>query len=429
MPLVSEASVYELIYDIHQVTEISEDKPEIKKKDYVIVVTIAPSNISIKNHQAEIIYDLNNLAITTIDHDNKKYTQHSFYPEVIFRGKEMFNRLEMNIMLATFKNQEITRAQNEFAVESLFGVKLRNALEKEIKEETNGNTHNFIFGGKQTVSITFDNTTINDTLKNSFQKFIVYHLHLHPSIRNKILNYNKLFSSLTYTYEDLNKTITTRMLLKSVKERDDNPITVPTAYQKIYGENIKKSSILIKAHSKSGMISEKQYKDEIDILIDQKKYLDAFLAIHEYIFQYESKPIEQFKKVMAASGENSQVYQLAKSLEPHTKEEVEQSIKLISELTKQNLKHHYILKVFLANIYGSQKAYNTAYSYFDQALERNPFMCSVYLDYSQLLLEDYETYLAWQLIEAVRDFMPSYSRLAIFTQMEERMKQLNPEFF
>ncbi len=185
----------------------------------------------------------------------------------------------------------------------------------------------------------------------------------------------------------------------------------------------------MKAHSKLGIISEKQYQEEIESLINKKQYLDAFLAIHEYIFQYDSKPVEQFKKIFAASDQNSQVYKLSRSLEPKSKEEGEKSIKFINELAKQNLKHGHVLDVFLANIYGSQKNYPVAFSYFDRALSHNPFMASAYIDFAQLLSENYETYLAWQCLEAVKDFMPSYNRLKFTKEMEERMKRLNPDFF
>jgi len=200
-------------------------------------------------------------------------------------------------------------------------------------------------------------------------------------------------------------------------------------YTKFYTDKKKLNATLMKAHSRLGMISEKQYQEEVENLINKKQYLDAFLALHEYIFQYDSKPIEQFKRILAASNQNSQVYKLGRSLEPKSKEEVEKSIKFINELAKQNLKHGYVLDVFLANIYGSQKSYSVAFSYFDKALSHNPFMASVYIDFAQLLSEDYKIYLAWQCIEAVKDFMPGYNRLRFAKEMEERMKQLNPDFF
>ncbi len=233
-PSISYAAVYEIVYSNHQVTKTAGDKPKVDKRDFTSTVMLAPNKVSIRDNQIETIYDCDNLVITNIDHGNRRYQQRSFYPEVMFRGKEMHNRLTQNAVWAAIENQKVASADNEFAVESLFGVKLRGSTPKDIKEKINGNVHSFIFDNQQIASIVLDGPAIKPEFKNSFKKFILYNFYFHPEIRNKILDYGRIFSHLKYEYKDLNEIITIETGLKSIKEVSSHDIKIPLEYKKSY---------------------------------------------------------------------------------------------------------------------------------------------------------------------------------------------------
>lgn len=195
------ATGYQLVYS-STISQLGEQAKGKRPTDRGLTeIILMPKKFSVRNNYVERIFDFDTRRLIYIDHATKTFRQYSLYAEVAFRTAELRNRTEI---LAKLKNANQKRLKDDvldqFKLESAFDMRAEQSIPKTIQEKVEGDKHIFSFHDNEIVSVSFEDRPIPQKLRDTFKKYLVYKHHIHPQIRNKIIDYGKVPKEINYQY-------------------------------------------------------------------------------------------------------------------------------------------------------------------------------------------------------------------------------------
>ncbi len=417
-----------------QIDQIIESEGNKQEANYVQKVILLPTKIIIatSNNAEEIIYDFHNLTTTSINHKNKTFTKNSIFALVAFKHFEMQNRQFMFKSMSEIAPEMAKDPSfKEFYLESLFDMKINSSKLADITQNIKDGSYKFIFDKEEVTSFTLSDKIIPDDLKESFAHYLVYNLNIHPDIRNIILLNNAFPASINYKYYPIVKEIkNVSVKLAEIKEYLGNDVFLPKDYKEKYSDKEWLNSLAERIHNGSSKKIEAQYELEMRKLLASGDFLDAYLLSNEQVIQSGALlGIEKDGKILDSLRANEQVAKLRAALDPKSKEETEKSIEITKELAKQNLKHGYVLDIYLGNFCKNLGKYQEAQQYFVAALKKNPFLTGVYIDLGRLFMSAYDMQAAWECFSIARTITPNYPMLEGVASNEVGLKKLYQDHF
>lgn len=429
LPAAVLAKPLELIYSEKFIQERTDKDKKFTKEEKLSkrVVKLFPKQFSIQTERQETIYDFVSKTITIVDLHNNSYSKVPLYWDISYRSTEKKNRVNMGKMMQAANID--ASGMGQFELEALFSLAGEQPITPAIEASTHKDTVTFTYKGEEVTSFTADSHTIPDDIKPIYKKYLLYSYAIHPEIRQKLSEKNTLFKTLSFRTKPFpGSTDTKTYTLASVKEINDTDIALPQGAKEVFLDKTL-DKVLAASRDTSKRKSEDYYVKEIDRLFKDKNHLDAFLALNEYMFQYNVQPIDQMKQIFSDAPEKSPARMLVGALGAKTKEQYQQAIKIMESLPREKLEHGYVIDIFTANDYSRLGNFNKAIELMLSALEKNPFMIGPYKDLGDFYFAKFEINTAWQIWGNAQELNPGHSQLQPILKYENVLETKYPEFF
>lgn len=353
----------------------------------------------------ETIYDFKDNRVIEIDHINKKFINLPLESIISERSHEKANRMAISSMLAAVKKN--TKLTNQFELESLFGILSAKPMTDKLDVRVKDGKTVFYLNDKEEVALfSLSEISLENNLSKMFNKFVLYNFHIHPNIAKKLTSEQKIFNYLKFRFiGDLNDLASTTIYELQNKITKPKTISIPSDYSEYYSSFEKLNNILTKAYDIKNRMSKDEYFSLIDNLIQEHKYIEAYLANVEYITSYHDF---NNKKVHKKLQEQMNVFvQVAKNdamlkelinffVKYQSKDSLSKRLEVYQNFKKDRSKRSGILDVFLGNTYLQTGNYPEAAYYFFEGLDSNPYTFEAYYGLGAVYYNEFYTRRAWE---------------------------------
>lgn len=386
-------------FEIRETTYYMNIRVEKDKFSKQIMDTISSASLY------ETIYDFKNNRVIEIDHINKKFINLPLESIISERSHEKANRMAISSMLAAVKKN--TKLTNQFELESLFGIlsakPMTDKLDVRVKD---GKTVFYLNDKEEVASFSLSDINLESDLAKMFNKFILYNCNIHPIIAKKLASEQKIFSYLKFRFiNNFNDIASTAIYELENETINPKAISIPSNYTEYYSSFEKLNNILIRSYDLKKRMGKNEYFSLIDNLIQEHKYIEAFLTNIEYITMYynpdNKEEFNKFTEIMrefikASNHENKLKELINFSVNTQSKDQLSKGVELYQELKKSNFNRNYVLNIPIGTLYVNTKEYSKAAYYYFEGLNANPFMAEAYYGLGAIYYNQYYTKRAWE---------------------------------
>ena len=407
-----------------KVTQIKDKKESTEN----LKVILDKDKFILQDKSSLRIVNLVKKQIIRINNDAKTYEIASLYALPLFVQFEMKNRERM-VKLLTDK---IDSDSYIFYAEHEMGIKSSVALKNQIQFVNQDNSFIAKYKNEIVAKSIFSDFKLSSKYKKSFKSYLVYSTRLHPEIRKEIIRENKLFKELFYVTKILNFVSQTTYQMIGIKKIKNMPFNIPSGYKRVFSANKRLDNLIHRIQDRSKMLSIEQYKRKIKNLIGSKKYLEAFLIMMEYGYQYgiiapESKD-SKLKEALQQNKSIQDVIRLQRS-KFSTVKEVDQAVKAVQHLLDKKIEGYHVLYIDIAKQYGAIGDFGRELEFLYKALEINPFMSTALADLGSVYMSRYELGDAFMCCSQVNQIAPNHKMIATCKKLREHGEKAFSQYF
>ncbi len=411
-----------------------------KEKEVVLsskkTVVFGSGFFSIKEKKLERIYDFKQKRIHYLDHQSKTRSEISLFSDLAFRVQEFHHRIEM---IESVEKAGGRVPEDQLSLESIFGIE--NQEKKTIFSEDLSEKDKIKFlKEKQVVSeIAFSENRL-DAENNMFKQFLIYDNSLHPKIRKKIIESQKIPSVIRSRLESLDGGDHFVLILDSFNTQKDQGFNIPLNYafsKKRPGavaaaeplESLVQSDPLGK--NKKLYHGREWFEKRILEAQGDKNYLEVALLVLEYGLQtgdhgWSSKEIE---KLAVHQKDHAELDRFFKSLGISGKNQAERAIAELQKINRKKLNRDHMIDIMIANQQSVLGQNDKAQKKMLAALKANPFITGAYKDLGDMFYADFDMASAWLCWDFARKRVPDHFMLKPISEYEKELLSDFPDFF
>ncbi len=371
-----------------------------------VTVTITPTTATREDEHELVHYDFLKRRIITVDKAKQTYQDDSMVAEVAFRMDELSNRAVRASALPA-NGSSMSQAEDW---EAIFGIAYYKRM--------------------ATFSIDNDNTTaeIRDRMRVAWSKkiadvhlsfsrswalYLRYNFPIHPTILARIIELDEVPGSLSFHVIANFERVEHRIIFKSAKTANEPPFALPKELKPDSIEpEVSALWMKVKHDKEAGRIpSASEIEKQIDELIAQCKFFDAFLGLNALMLSFDHVAGESIERMTGACHADPRVLELQRTMN-------ENVVKKLEAWNRDGLRFGYVLDVRIARSKKLSKNFAGARASYLAALKVNPYLASVYYDLGTIDIGDHQYRRALHHWDTLRLLAPKHSLLKAIERFE-----------
>lgn len=377
-------------------------------------------------------FDFRNETVTTARGDSI-YSHLPLYHIVDYRQAEYQNRVYLtSVMSKSGANNPFGGFEN---LESIFGIEFsENKVQENISEKKKKDTVIFEFGDNILAKVHYSSKSLPPQFSDTFLKYLTYETQLHPSVKDKIIEMQKVPDYIEYSYTNITVKVINRMYLQKIAQP---PKAVHPLVSKLPWHIREKNQLdwLLDSvsqhltHHAITLIDSNLCFSKANQLSQKGNNLSAILHLFEYLLQSGHAPTMQIRQVAIHQKTDSTLQKFLTCLgSPTSKEEAENKIKGFRELIALDQEYSYIMNIFVANFIQPIDQ-GESQDNFLIALQHNPYITGVYIDLGKIYADQYNHANAWQCFEIAFKLNPDHPMNREIQSTKARLKKDFPLYF
>lgn len=394
------------------------------------------------------IYDFAQRRLLVLDDKARTVRNASLYAYVDFAVSETANRRMQRGALKTVKVTGDTAMLDPFWVQSELHIMAPQDGSPIIvrRADKDGSVH-FSYDKKEVASYSLSKQVLTKAQSATLAKYLRYASTLHPTIIDEIAASGRMPSRIAFDQPPMRKlpqavwVFEKPIVVKSVYPVRDGikPDAAPTGSD--VGSTTVRDLLPVMQSAITGNApgrkSAADFHAAIDAAMNKKKFFQAAVLGFEFNLQYGAAeadcaaPCHSLKDVFAAANADPRTQVLVKALQPANADELEASIKALTDLKRDDLSNPYMIDDFLANDL-SESGHNTeALPLFANAIKGNPYLAGYYKDLGDVFRRSFSPDLTWLCYDLGR-MLPGGANAPVIghvTEQEAELVKAYPEFF
>lgn len=413
-------------------------------------VTLYPRQMVVEAPKQIRFYDFDARTLTTLDPAAKTATQIPLYAIPIFKSREKSSRLAVATQQQALAIQQES-PQPAFDVQP-FDIDMMYGSDKDISASagaiTKSNVKDQVFynaGNRTLGSYTLSQTAIPADLKDTYHKFLVYEMAIHPVMKTEITAQPNVFRTLIFENRDLHNMIDSKYTLQDANVSGASSYTMPDGYSVLTSSNARFNTLVAKgAAGRPPTLND--YTAKITGLLSASNPRDAVLAANEMMLTYpdqEGRYKALVQSTFDAANRDSGVADMLRAItsQPKSEADLQPRLQILRAAQDKSQAYGYLLNLFMANhirtVYGAMPLLNP-----DQkklldgteglmltTLEGNPYLASAYIDLGNAYFQDFNMEMAWAAWAQARRLSPNNPNLAAVQAQETQALAKFPEYF
>ena len=368
LPAQAQAESLTLVFDTSvQVTPLTASAtPTSASQKGTENITLYPNAYSNRNGLDEKIYNFDKKTFTVVNHAEKTYTVYPLHAISITRARERINRINTKVAMYQQHAESMQISLDVLSEDvdidmMLGGQKGQKTARKILAEKTaEKNTYKNI-GTKNTLAVTEPSAEkIPDALRKSYAHFVVYDLTVHPMIKEDLAASGNAFKSIYFINRDMFKNISasyTWTLKEARQGQGDSPV-IPAEYRRAYHQTAVIDQAFKEALTPIAF-DDAAFQAENLKLVDQSRYLEAFLTAQIHILSMSKKEADAHHVALQSAIKVGQNFEratyLAMTQTPGNPAELKQYIEILENAKKRAGEYVWLLDYYIA-----QHTYNVA---------------------------------------------------------------------
>jgi len=422
--------------------------PKDTTKD--IDVLLYPRSFVINDGASSTIYDFDKRQMLVVNQSEQTITPVSLFSIVVFRDLERRNRLGIASIFDAAKikpnadnpDLQIVRPVD---IDMIFGSE-SNAKDTgaKIEKATAGGKTTFK-SGTELANYTVSEVGVPAELQDSYKKFLLYYLQIHPVIKSSLSAEGRIFKSLEVNNNANYASSRNNYTFKNSIPVPENTYVLPQNF-KAQAVQVPSLNVVMQKANATQSLSVDGYESKIENSIQSKQYVDAALGLNELLLAHSGK-VELYKPFLKKNvpvilqDKQAAMLMSAISSKPNSEEMLNNIISFMQTAKPQAREFGYLMDLFMANhirtVYGQMRSLNAEQSQkmantipmFISALEGNPRIAGIYVDLGNAYFKDFEMSNAWACWDQARLIDPDFPALANVKSFQDNALKNFPEFF
>ena len=293
--------------------------PSASEQSVEQVVTIYPEAYSSRGGQSENIYDFKEKTFTVVNHSAKNYLVYPLQTVALMRSRDRLNRLGMKISM--YQQQASTAhiptniLMQDVDIDMILGTESGNTTADKIRPQKDGEKTVYSDGKTPLAIVSASTEAVPQTLRKAYALFVTYEFLMHPAIKKPLGAQSSVFKSLEYTNRDMfrNLAATHSWALKNAARTEETAPEIPEDYTRIYHSDSQLDAAFKQALEPFTFDPE-AFQAEVRTLIDQNKYLVAFLRAQAVQAMMAPKDVAAHQAAFATANRAAQNFERAAHL-------------------------------------------------------------------------------------------------------------------
>jgi hypothetical protein len=410
-----------------------------------IALTLLPRAFITEQPHESIAYDFTARHMIVLDNDRLTAITGSLYAFPIFKAVERESRMAMSAMQTKAGGKSGT-PENPLWIDMALGSdSTAGGTAKLIETTTANGTTSFTGGGETLASYTNSGTVIPPELRDSYRKFIVYTMMLHPVIKEALAQEPDVFARLTFRRQSRRGSDDVTYTLTGVTPVNIGDFAIPANYKTIYSDDPKLDA-LIRQSIASPAPTLKAEEAAINAMIVRGDIVDADLALDEMTLTAPDK-LRQDRAFLEASfnkvvkDPKVKILQQALMQPPNNEIDLAQQLALFERTKARAHDKAYMLDlqeaVAIRSVYNPSPALtkeqvqklNQSLDLFKASLVGNPWLTGGWFDLGFASYADLDMPTAWTCWDQGRRLNPDFPMAVAIRDMETRAVKDFPEYF
>lgn len=399
-------------------------------------VILTDDYISTKSGGKEHIHDFKKRRHLIFNSTLKIFNNFSLFSNVGFRAFEFQNRQMMQSMgdvmfkgLTSNNSFLLTTADNE----NNLSVSPP-GFSTIITESHNKKEHVFSSNNRQLARWSNNGVYVAAGDAKNFARFFLYSGQPggHTKILKKLADGKFIPEKLVFTFNESAMTSTISIVVSNIQQID------PVSYNLDSYADFKNQvatndvahiiDVAEKLTPEAIAAAREKNTKEVEEAFRDRRTFDAFLAAMEGNLM--GKQIFRFSgEQQSVLGTDPYVKKLISVLQAQTKEQLEASIPVFTELRSITTTKAYVVKLFEAGIRRRTGDIGSSEKLFLEVLQANPALAGAYKDMGDLFLSRYDTVAAWQFWDVGRKIAPDFPNFEAVNTLETKLINFFPEYF
>jgi len=409
-----------------------------------ITLDLAPDFAIVTRDRELVIYDYLLRRLITLNDKAHSFTNMSLYGLVDVLVAETFNRRMQHQLLKGVNLSQGAALMDPFWVQSELHVMDPQDSTPSIDRRTdpNGSVH-FLYGGKEVASYLPSKQVMTPDEAARLKKMLRYATQMHPIIIDDIGASGFVPQRLAFENPPMWKKPASEWTLQSavpvravIPLRPGDKPALPPLPDSVA------PLIPVMAAAKAGQAPDHRTVDDYRAAIEKSVGANPFQALVyalEASLQFGQQVLEcpdtakchSLKQVFQMAERDPRAAIVLRALSPHSKEELEQAIKELRAMKRDDLSNAYVLDDWLANSLVESGQVEPALPLFVSAIKGNPYMAGYYKDIGDAFRFSFQPDRAWLFYDMGREIPGSNAApvVAQWNAYEAQLAQTHPEFF
>lgn len=408
-------------------------------------VFLYPESLAIEADGQVRIYDFQSKRMKVLTPSKSEIYDISLYSIPIFKVRERQNRISLNRALSSTGIASSLPDVQEFDVDMVFGSdKDSQATAALLSRKVSGGDTVFEAGGRELVRFSLSDKMVPENLRDSYYKFLVYEVSVHPVVKKEIVKNAAIIKALTFENRET-EIEKTSYSLNAVEVVPEASYPVGADVSKSYSFDPALKDVL-STNAGDTVPGLDKYKTDILAYADEGLNVDAMLALSEMLLVHADKISEEQaflqKSVNAIKNDPDAMKALGIIRSMPTDEAGLMAAAAYMSGLKAKAKHKaYLLDFFMANhiraFYRGRpvlakaqmdRLVATIPAYLE-TVKRAPYLAGAFYDFGSAYYDDFDMVNAWACWDQVRRIAPNFAMLKSVQDMEQRLQVDFPEYF
>lgn len=420
---ISYASEYLVLSATQQVVEGGDAGPVTK-----IEVRVGSKQVVVLNARAEKYYDFEADQLIIVDRAQGSYQVTPLASLVAFRALELQNRLKLS---ATLEASGLKNPMGDlFQLESTFGLLSNPDRSPDLRNVAKDDGEQILYKDVEVVQYKLRANEIPKQLQASYNRFLLYELALHPSIRQRMSNEQRVLSKLSYsvwTPKQIDQRVNLAIdevalmsnegLLPMLDALDRQDVLAPQL-----------STILNDESLADRAPSLTEFQEQFENQIASGDNVSAFLTMIESSWVHDSM-VDPSKVDLTDFRQDEDVQALGHYSANGRGVEPDKSIAVLSALRDKTIVPRSAISVLIANKQAEAGNLKTAIDEMTSALLDAPYYVGAWHDLGGFYFSAFEMQKAWACFEQARRLNTDHQLLSGINRFEAQLRARHPEYF
>jgi len=397
---------------------------------FPLVVTLGHQFLVLDGKGHRTIYDFAMNRVLRLDLAANNFQDYSLYADIGFRVLEFYNRVKLGTML---QSANLNPAFSDLAkIEHLFSLTDEKSSTAVDSAHSDGNR---VFRAQQKILMTVSDETrkLPAPYQTEYWRFLRYYAGGHPAIYSALNSLKGVPAALTIVLMDHG--VETRTLkLQTVTMAPDAPYSL-AGYEPSYPNQEPFNSVQLVAADAQVQLQLRSSKarQDRDALFSQGKYLDALLAYNDaYLSTGEADAgwLRAAHDQLSVDAMSLRLIGAAAAGTPSASDAAAQRRALEDFASIRALKPQYsdVIDVFEGNVRLALRD-DQGKQMLLSALHDNPYLTGAWHDLGDFYYRSFHMQEAWSCWDVARRIAPRAPLMQQVNQLEQVLRDRNPQFF